>query len=230
VTGPGLRPARAVPWSPASCSPPGSLWAARRRRLGAAKGERVHRPRPWPPTAASARTPRGGGPDAPPGAGRRLWPPAWRAATPRRVRGASGAAATGLPRVAGSVRASGAQLQRGRHPPSARGGALSRASRDRRRVGPSTVVRTAGRSRPGSSGSRPRLPACYARPGRYTRAREPHSTAAMAVGLRPAAHHNTLWRARRSPYRARRRTVSSWACSSAGMSTQGRFGLAGSPR
>jgi hypothetical protein len=80
-------------------------------------------------------------------------------------------AATVISRLACSVRASVAPLQRVRHQPEARGGAVSRASSGRRRGGTSTVVRPGGGRRPWSSGSRARVPCREAHTARYTRAR-----------------------------------------------------------
>jgi hypothetical protein len=67
-------------------------------------------------------------------------------------------AETVRPRLTCRVRASVAPLQRVRHHPYARGGALRRASSDRRSVGSSTVVRTGGTSRPWASSSQSSAP------------------------------------------------------------------------
>jgi hypothetical protein len=71
----------------------------------------------------------------------------------------------------------------------------SRARRDRRSLGRSTVVCPDGTSRLWASRSQAMIPARYARTVRYTLEREWNRTTAMSVGLRPATHNNTTWRA-----------------------------------
>src|SRR5215510_1431570 len=56
----------------------------------------------------------------------------------------------------------------------------------------------------------PRLPVRYARTIRYALEREPNRNATISVGFRPAAQSNTIWNARRYPYRARRSRTRIW--------------------
>ena len=127
-------------------------------------------------------------------------------------------AETSSPRRMWSSGARAAQLHRGRHQPNARGALVRSAGTERLRDGGSRRSRRCFVV--GSlASSKVRGPPWYARTSRYTLEREQKSTAATSLGVRPAAHKSSKWRASQCPYRARRNSARIWACWAGGLST-----------